>query len=370
MWLEQARLDWERLGEADPMWAILSDPDLAGNRWDPEAFFSTGVREVEQNLRHLHALGLDVERDRCLDFGCGIGRLTQALCDHFDRGDGVDVAASMVQRARSLNRCGARCQYHVNQRGDLRLFEDAEFTFVLSLITLQHIEPLHSKRYLAEFMRVLRPGGVALFQIPSALRKAGAGRLPDAAHRASIRAVQVPGRMNAGEPVEVAVQVRNASEVEWPRVEGIRVGNHWRNRRGMVALDDGRASLPRSLQPGESADVRLVVTPPQAAGDYELEFDVVEERITWFADRGSETLSLPVEVRGRASASGRLFQRLGLRPLGPSSTPALPVAEMHCVPQDEVRAVVAGAGGEVVDVSSYDVSGPVFESFRYVAVRR
>jgi hypothetical protein len=43
---------------------------------------------------------------------------------------------------------------------------------------------------------------------------------------------------------------------------------------------------------------------------------------------------------------------------------------MHCVPQDEVRAVVTGAGGEVVDVSSYDVSGPVFESFRYVAVRR
>jgi SAM-dependent methyltransferase len=369
MWLERAKLDWERLGEADPLWAVLSDPDLTENRWDRETFFNTGLEEVAKNFRYLTDLNLEVLRDRCLDFGCGVGRLTQALCEYFDRCDGVDIAASMVQWARGFNRHGARCHYHVNNTGDLRLFDDGQFTFVLSIITLQHIEPVYSKRYVAEFMRVLRPGGLALFQLPSAVRKPGDGPLPAGAHRAGIRPVQVPARMAAGEPVQVAVEVRNLGEAEWPQADQLRVGNHWRSRRGIVVLDDGRASLPRTLGPGEEATLRLQVTPPLVSGSYLLEFDLVEEGITWFADRGSETVRIPVKVHSSETASGRLFRRLGLRPLAPASN-SLPVAEMHCVPEEDVRAVVTGAGGDVLDVSPYNVSGPIYESLRYVALRR
>jgi SAM-dependent methyltransferase len=370
MWLEQARLDWERLGEADPMWAVLSDPNLTGNRWDRETFFNTGLEEVGQNLRYLMSLNLEIDRDRCLDFGCGVGRLTQALCGYFDRCDGVDIAASMVQWARSFNQHGARCHYHVNNTDDLRLFDDGQFTFVLSIITLQHIKPRYSKRYLAEFMRVLRPGGLAVFQLPSAVRKPGEGPLPVGAHRAAIRPVQVPSRMAAGEPVEVALEVRNVSDAEWPQAGGLRVGNHWRNNRGVVVLDDGRATLPRTLEPGQEATVRLRVTPPLIAGPCLLEFDLVEEGITWFADKGSETVRVPVRVQSSETAPGRLFRRLGLRPVADAGEHSLPVAEMHCVPEEDVRVVVARAGGEVLDASAYNVSGPIYESLRYVAVRR
>jgi len=370
MWLEQAKLDWERLGEADPMWAILSDPDLTGNRWDRETFFNTGLEEVGHNLRHVLGLGLEIPRDRCLDFGCGLGRLTQALCDYFDRCDGVDIAASMVEGARTFNRHGIRCHYHVNSTGDLRLFEDAQFTFVLSIITLQHIEPLYSKRYVSEFMRVLRPGGIAVFQIPTAVRKPGEGPLPTGAHQAVIRATEVPARMAAGEPVEVSVQVRNASSVEWPKADGLRVGNHWCTRRGVVVLDDGRTPLPRALPPGEETTVRVRVTPPPVAGSYQLQFDMVEEGITWFASQGSPVARVPVRVQSTETASGKLFRKLGLRPVSVTTDDALPVAEMHCVPETDVRAIVAGAGGEVVDATPYNVTGPIYESLRYVAVKR
>jgi SAM-dependent methyltransferase len=370
MWLEQAKLDWERLGKADPMWAILSDPDLTGNRWDRDTFFNTGLEEVGHNLRHVLSLGVEIPRDRCLDFGCGLGRLTQALCDYFDRCDGVDIAASMVEGARTFNRHGIRCHYHVNSTGDLRLFEDAQFTFVLSIITLQHIEPVYSKRYVAEFMRVLRPGGLALFQIPTAIRKPGEGPLPTGAHQAVIMAADIPATMAAGEPVEVSVQVRNASQVEWPKADVLRVGNHWRTRRGVVVLDDGRSALPRSLAPGEETTVKLTVTPPLSAGTYELEFDLVEESVTWFASRGSKPARIPVRVQSSESASGKLFRKLGLRPVNVGRDDILPVAEMHTVPEAEVREIVAAAGGEVIDATPYNVTGPIYESVRYVAIRR
>jgi len=55
----------------------------------------------------------------------------------------------------------------VNARKDLKLFADNRFDFVYSNITLQHIEPRFIKRYVEEFVRLLAPGGVLLFQFPS-----------------------------------------------------------------------------------------------------------------------------------------------------------------------------------------------------------
>jgi SAM-dependent methyltransferase len=61
----------------------------------------------------------------------------------------------------------------VNQKVDLRIFPDAHFDFIYSNITLQHMPPRYSRRYIAEFLRVLVPGGALLFQVPSKTRDAG-----------------------------------------------------------------------------------------------------------------------------------------------------------------------------------------------------
>ena len=100
-----------------------------------------------------------------LDFGCGVGRLTRALAAHFDRVTGVDISPAMIEHAREHPSPGL--EYVVNEAADLRRFADAQFDFVYSSITLQHMPPRFARNYIAEFLRVLKPGGILLFQLPS-----------------------------------------------------------------------------------------------------------------------------------------------------------------------------------------------------------
>jgi len=149
------------------MWAILSDPAQRGNKWDEEAFFETGRTHVAEAMARLESLDVHPARSRALDFGCGLGRLTQALAEHFEKVDGVDIAPSMIEGARHHNRHGDQVEYHLNDRDDLGLFPDCSFDLVLSFIVLQHIENRYKMGYLREFVRIVRPGGVILFTVPS-----------------------------------------------------------------------------------------------------------------------------------------------------------------------------------------------------------
>jgi len=155
---------WDRQAHADPMWAILTDPDKAGGRWDADEFFATGVREVGVFMQRADALGKPDARRSAMDFGCGMGRLSQALADHFDHVYGVDISSKMIELARQHNRKGARVEYVCNPEAELKRFPDGSIDMILSWITLQHIRPRYARRYIQEFMRVLAPGGLLLFQ--------------------------------------------------------------------------------------------------------------------------------------------------------------------------------------------------------------
>jgi SAM-dependent methyltransferase len=379
MRLKQTRQQWEAFGRTDPLWAICTDESLKNNRWSVEDFFLSGETMIDEVMAHLGRAGVDLNSGRALDFGCGVGRLTQPLCMRFETCDGVDVAASMIELARSYNRYGERCRYHANAHDDLRLFGGGSFDFVLSLLVLQHMAPAYAKRYIAEFVRVLRGGGVAYFQVPDSPAAPRRPALPQGAHRAQLWAAFTSLELATGEARTVAVRVRNTGAHPWPApdhardVAGVaRLGNHWLTARGqMVIRDDGRASMPQPVGPGDEIELELPICAPGAPGRYLLECDLVEEGVTWFALRGSPTLRVPVTVTGTAAPGGpqprsplrrRVFDRL-------RRAPSAPVMEMHCVPRDEVLSVVHGAGARVIDVADFVDAGEGFTSFRYVISR-
>jgi len=163
--IEKLQSDWEELGRTDPLWAIMTSPGKQGGKWDLQDFLRTGEREIGRVMEHMASLGLEVRREEALDFGCGVGRLTQALADHFGSVVGVDIAEPMIDQARRLNRHGDRCTYVVNTAPDLAMFADGAFDFVYSNITLQHMPQRYMRRYLAEFIRVLDPKGIIVFEL-------------------------------------------------------------------------------------------------------------------------------------------------------------------------------------------------------------
>ncbi|HEY2018821.1 MAG TPA: class I SAM-dependent methyltransferase [Bryobacteraceae bacterium] len=164
--LERVRKQWTTLGERDPLWAILSRPDKQKGGWDRADFFKTGVVEVQEVLDKAQRLA-PVNFNGAVDFGCGVGRLSQALSAHFQRVVGIDIAESMILQARELNGFPERCEYIHNVAADLSILEDGSADFIYSNITLQHVVPELARRYIREFFRVSRPGGHVIFQLPS-----------------------------------------------------------------------------------------------------------------------------------------------------------------------------------------------------------
>jgi SAM-dependent methyltransferase len=167
--LATQRRDWEDLSRLDPLWAVLSEPSKRFGGWSPDEFLASGERDVAQFLEVCGRHGLPRTRSRALDFGCGAGRLTRALSHRFESCVGVDIAEPMVEVARDLNRDRPGCEFLVND-DDLARFEDATFDFVVSHIVLQHVPGRDAiLRYIDELVRVLRPGGVLVFQLPSSV---------------------------------------------------------------------------------------------------------------------------------------------------------------------------------------------------------
>ncbi len=167
MSLRQLAKTWNSFGKEDPLWAILSHREKRGNQWRLEEFLRTGEEEIAQVLEEARLLYPQLNTQRALDFGCGVGRLSQALAAEFAQVDGVDIAPSMLAQAREINRHGDRCQYHLNQNPDLRLFADGSFSFIYSNITLQHMPPELAQGYIREFCRLLQSDGLLVFQLPS-----------------------------------------------------------------------------------------------------------------------------------------------------------------------------------------------------------
>jgi ubiquinone/menaquinone biosynthesis C-methylase UbiE len=164
MRFKELEKNWDEFGKTDPMWSILSHPDKQNNRWKPEEFYQTGEIEIDAIFRKFASQKIKISKKNALDFGCGMGRLTRALAKRFDRVVGVDVAPSMIELAIKNN---PGCHFLLNEKDDLALFKNGEFDFIYSSITLQHMEPVYAKKYLAEFVRILKPGGIAYFQLVS-----------------------------------------------------------------------------------------------------------------------------------------------------------------------------------------------------------
>jgi hypothetical protein len=137
-----------------------------------------------------------------------------------------------------------------------------------------------------------------------------------------------PQTMPAGGTVRVAINVQNRGTLTWSAAGAnpVRLGYHWYDENGhVVSLPpeaDHRSALPSDAPFAAQVNwANALLTAPTIPGDYTLRWDLAQEGISWFADRGSPVLAVPVTV---VLLEDRAFVPLIMSQSGAPTPPAAP----------------------------------------------
>jgi len=158
---------WNRLAKQNALGAILTIDGKLGN-WSVGEFLATGKAQLDRFMDDLNRVSPGTAHGRALDFGCGVGRITRGLADHFTEVVGVDVSPAMIDQARALHADRDRITWVVNRKPHLKRFATDSFDVIYCRIVFQHIRPPIVEGYIAELLRVLKPDGMLMFQLPEA----------------------------------------------------------------------------------------------------------------------------------------------------------------------------------------------------------
>ncbi len=145
--------DWRRIGEEQPYWGVITQPEYRLEAMTPEAmerFYLSGAHDLQAAAASLKRVsGRAPAGGRGLDFGCGVGRLTEAMLNWVDEAVGVDVSPAMLARARAR---GGRGVY-------VETAPPGPFDWINSMIVLQHIPPPRGLAIIEDLLTRLAPGG-------------------------------------------------------------------------------------------------------------------------------------------------------------------------------------------------------------------
>ena len=138
---------WSNLGEQDPYWSVLTHDQYRIDRMDKaeviDAFYETGRSEINRIKAWLERNGCSIAANgTCVDYGCGVGRVTLWLARTFKKVVAVDISESHIRAARKYlaSKNIDNVEFHLlRSEEDLQVTRDADFFF--SLIVLQHNPP-------------------------------------------------------------------------------------------------------------------------------------------------------------------------------------------------------------------------------------
>jgi SAM-dependent methyltransferase len=151
---------WNERAIENAAWYV--DTTLSFDDPDMEQFLADGARIVRDALDGAPAE--PKQREVAVEIGSGLGRVVKSLADRFDRVIGIDISPEMVERAGQLV-TDPGVEFRLGDGRSLTGIADASVDLVLSFTVLQHIpDPRIIEGYLREAGRVLRPGGLLVFQ--------------------------------------------------------------------------------------------------------------------------------------------------------------------------------------------------------------
>lgn len=162
----KSNTEWKRWGKEDPFFGVAAwaGKEKGGaSPWTEEEFYANGESDWRDFLDQWQHYGVD--RQSCLEIGCGAGRITKQLASCFDRVYAVDVSPEMIKCARqSIN--ARNIEFSVIDGLHLPQV-DQSVSAIFTTIVLQHLDNVDiGFGYFREFYRVLREGGTIMIGLP------------------------------------------------------------------------------------------------------------------------------------------------------------------------------------------------------------
>jgi SAM-dependent methyltransferase len=184
--LETIRQHWTHLGKEKAHFSVLTNPKFLPDQLAKfsDEFWSSGVREGK-NLKALlarHGVN-DLSGLTAAELGCGVGRVTNGLSEHFSRVYAYDIStehlAIAAQRSKQTGRINidylrVTPDTFMNTVANGRGLDKAVTNHSLaacdvfySCIVLQHNPPPAIHLMISAALHALKQGGTAVFQVPT-----------------------------------------------------------------------------------------------------------------------------------------------------------------------------------------------------------
>jgi SAM-dependent methyltransferase len=161
---------WETVGETAPYHSVLTCDEYRPERFaeNEVSFFESGKHDLALILALSHRIGRPAEDFyRCLEFGCGVGRVTAQLAATFSEVLALDISRPHLRMAQEHLAGLGHTNVSFLQVRPEDLHPGIGYDLWFSRLVLQHNPPPVTLEILNRMFAGLAPEGVAIFHVPT-----------------------------------------------------------------------------------------------------------------------------------------------------------------------------------------------------------
>jgi len=139
---------WEERASQDALFWTWS------NKVSEEEYFKSGVNWVEEHVKKY----FPINKGKCIEIGCGVGRVTIALASYFEQVVGIDISERMIRKAFAYKeKFKVNNVEYINNTSLLSHAMNVDFIFTLTVF--QHMYQEIWWKYIVDGYEILNAGG-------------------------------------------------------------------------------------------------------------------------------------------------------------------------------------------------------------------
>jgi len=171
--IEKIKAAWTHLGISRPHFSVVTHPQFLPENLSGSIneFWKSGEQTAERLERILDRHDcFPLETKTCVEFGCGVGRVTMSLARRFAWVHGYDISPTHLSLAEKqvIEEAINNVSLHLCRETFLDALHECDVFY--SVITFQHNPPPLISRLIRNALHSLKSGGIAVFQVPTYIK--------------------------------------------------------------------------------------------------------------------------------------------------------------------------------------------------------